>query len=292
MVWCCARCLCCGVSCCCECLSCLTCCDSCRGRRKASKYADDRPVFAPYQGYQPAPAPPSYAPSGFATFEAPTNKGRIHEDSLPAMPSWDNASSRRVEDTSENNHMEMDHLASQTGQATGIVPAGARTDRAGYSQIANQPPSPFENGPAQYRGADMTQASGYDLGAQRHATEDTGYRGYAGVAASTQAYPIHQPYYDSPSLGGGEPPSYRTSPPSEYVPSAQAQMNRLSMPNAAAYKSYSTPQSPPTQWSPTDSTRYAPTTVAGSAYVSPTQVRPPSLLQAGRKPVPGSGREV
>ena len=76
----------------------------------------------PYGGYQPAPAPmaygapqfaPQYAPQ-FATFDDPSRK--IHEDSLPPMPSWDTAAKRRVEDTSDlpphnpNGDLEMGRL--------------------------------------------------------------------------------------------------------------------------------------------------------------------------------------
>ena len=284
------------MSCCCECLSCLRCCDSCQGRRRGNKYADGPPPFAPYQGYQPAPtAPPIYQPSGFATFETPS-KGRIHEDSLPAMPSWDTATSRKVEDQSETNDMEMGHLASQPRYTTGIATNGARTGRDGYSQIADQPSSPFGNGPAAYQGADTTHAYVSDLGTQRLAAQDIGYGGYNSGAAASSSYAQNQ-YSDRP-LYGARPPSYRTSPPSEYGQGSYGQgslppMNRLSMPNAAAYNnSYIAPQSPPAQWSPTESTRYAPTTIAESQHISPTGYRPPSLLQAGRKPVPGSGREV
>lgn len=241
IVWCCARCLCCGLTCCCECISCLSCFS---GRKKQPRYAEGPPPLAPYQGYQPAPAPPRYEPSRFATFDAPS-KGPIHEDSLPAMPSWDTASTRRVEDAPANNDMEMGRLAQH----------GSRTGRGGYSQVSDQPPSPYGNG----RGADMTHAYASDLGAQRQGAEGGGYGGYSSGAAPASPFHEHQPYSDrSPGLGsvsyGGGPPSYRTTPQSEYQ---------------------------------------APTFSApGPMNVSPSQVRPPSLLQVGRRPVPGSGREV
>ncbi|KAK4694362.1 hypothetical protein P7C71_g3212, partial [Lecanoromycetidae sp. Uapishka_2] len=60
----------------------------------------------PYQGYQPANnpnnAPPPYGePARFAQFDAPTGQ-KVTADSLPAMPSWDTAQSRRVEEPGED----------------------------------------------------------------------------------------------------------------------------------------------------------------------------------------------
>jgi hypothetical protein len=275
LVWCCARCLCCGLSCCCECFSCLACCDSCRGRRKSprSKYAEGPPAFAPYQGYQPAPNPPAYEPPKFATFDAPSKNGKIDEDSLPAMPSWDTAASRRIEDTSADEDMEMGSLG------TGAGPQIAHENRGHYSEISDYPASPHGNGPADYRGANMTHLYGSDLGTQRLAAEGTGYPGY-GSGPTAGASHMQGPSYDGPS-------PYRSGAQAGYFQEPQDASFHASSP-APTYHTY-----PPTQpYSPTDSTRYAPTTAIGSMNVSPTQVRPPSLLQVGRKPLPGSGREV
>ncbi|KAA6413151.1 MAG: hypothetical protein FRX48_02895 [Lasallia pustulata] len=97
LLWCLARCLCLGTTSCC---SCLSCCASCCPRRSAppSKHADAQPSLfhpAPYQGYQPAPPPPSYEPPQFARFDA-GNKPASNDDALPHMPSWDTASERKV----------------------------------------------------------------------------------------------------------------------------------------------------------------------------------------------------
>lgn len=93
---------------------CLTlfCCIRCCTRRRRSpggrNRANTASMFnpAPYKGYQPANnpnnAPPPYGePAQFARFDAPSRK-KITEDSLPAMPSWDAAQRKRVEQEGED----------------------------------------------------------------------------------------------------------------------------------------------------------------------------------------------
>lgn len=121
IIWCIARCVCCGLSCCCECCYCLKCCGNCcgccsppKGRRR--KYLDEPyKNLPPDQGYQshdpmstgalpfasrpdpsvksPTANPPQYAQ--FATFDV--SKKDEGEDSLPAMPTWGDSESKRVE---------------------------------------------------------------------------------------------------------------------------------------------------------------------------------------------------
>lgn len=107
VLWCIFSCLCCGISLCTACGKCLTCggccgaCGSSRGRKRDAEYQAMPPTPTPYQGYQPQPGPMMYASHGpqFATFDTGNKRSaNIHEDSLPAMPSWDNAATRRVED--------------------------------------------------------------------------------------------------------------------------------------------------------------------------------------------------
>lgn len=94
---------------------CIRCCTRRRrGPRGGRNRANTASMFnpAPYQGYQPANnpnnAPPPYGePARFAQFDAPSGK-KVTEDSLPAMPSWDAAQSRRVEQEGED--VEMGHL--------------------------------------------------------------------------------------------------------------------------------------------------------------------------------------
>ncbi|KAK3112986.1 hypothetical protein LTR53_010151 [Teratosphaeriaceae sp. CCFEE 6253] len=123
LLWCLFRCLCCGAECCCGCLACCnTCCPSPRGGKRNRNDGYHQQPPPPQPGYQPYPQyqlqpPPLYAAAGgyrgaqTATFDAPSPKSaaaKYNEDALPAMPSWDNAASRRVDD--EDVELEkMDH---------------------------------------------------------------------------------------------------------------------------------------------------------------------------------------
>jgi len=207
------------------------------------------------------------------------------------MPSWDSATSRRVEDHTAHEDMEMGIIGPETGTQV------AHANGGHYNQIPEQPASPYGIGPAEYRDANVTHPYGSDLGAQRLAADDAGYAGYAGYASGAlpgTSYAHGQSYSDrSPRLETSpydEAAPYRSSAQPGYFqqPPDQRESRFPASSPAPTYQTYA-----PTQpYSPTDSTRYAPTTTMGSMHVSPTDVRPPSLLQVGRKPIPGSGREV
>ncbi len=133
VIWCLARCLCCGLSCCCTCFSCLKCCGNCCGccddPGKKHKHLDEPYFPAAFgnakQGYQapggmhdptmmsggagdagwgPGQAPAEPFDDGrpkFATFE--TGPGGlavepkvVNEDALPPMPSWGGAQKRKI----------------------------------------------------------------------------------------------------------------------------------------------------------------------------------------------------
>lgn len=152
IIWCIARCVCCGLSCCCECCYCLKCCGNCcgccdppKGRRR--KYLDEPyKNLPPDQGYQahdpmstgalpfasrPDPTaksptannPPQYAQ--FATFDM--SKKDEGEDSLPAMPTWGEAESKKVEAEAVE-LQDIKKTESNNGQAAplinGMSPAG------------------------------------------------------------------------------------------------------------------------------------------------------------------------
>ena len=270
VIWCCARCLCCGLSCCCDCFTCCGMCQRRGGRR--NRNTEGPPAFAPYQGYQPMPAPPAYQapPPQFATFE-----GKVHEDSLPAMPSWDNAASRRVEDKQDD--MELDHMPAQ---AAGPLASGARASRGSYSQVPQQQHSPYGNGPEPYRNGD---SYGSDLGAQNLSGQNTRY---GGAAPSLQYYDNN--HLTSPTYGGAS---------SRGRPSMPGGFQSYTSQDAGYNSGFQQASSAPAHagYTPSFSTQYAPSTAAPSYhtnYVSPTEGRPPSLLQVGRKPVQNSAREV
>ncbi|RVX71357.1 hypothetical protein B0A52_04931 [Exophiala mesophila] len=284
------NCVCCGArlcSCCCG--GCGSCCGSCcpSGRNKeASKYKDDysRMPATPYGGYQPQPAPApmtyGYPPPAaqFATFDEPSRK--VNEDSLPAMPSWDTATKRRVEDTSipadqpQNGDLEMGRLDSQSQRM-----------RGGYNTVPNAPLSPMSPNPqGDYFQNDSTIHQGYhsDLGMQRiDSQSNTRYDGFQSVPLSPpptyRTDSIAQPSISDKFATGAASPSpadydrqtsYQHHQPSTYAPSttyepAQQDYQQDYQQN---YQPYNSQQ------------QY--------------QTRPPSFLTPGRKPVNGSYREV
>lgn len=102
----------------------------------------------PNQGFQTMPSPMVYQSSApqFATFDAPTKK--VNEDSLPAMPSWDDAQERRVEDTNHEepaqghgDDVEMGRVNSHNQNQQ------QRLGRGGYSQLSHGPASPVGSPP-------------------------------------------------------------------------------------------------------------------------------------------------
>ncbi|KAF9888061.1 hypothetical protein FE257_009326 [Aspergillus nanangensis] len=100
--------------------------------------------------YQPSPAPPMYrGQQQVARFDSPkSSTPKINEDALPAMPTWDNAVNRRVEDKDHHNDaMEMEPLnplnneprrmpsASHHGPGyMGVPPVRTNTSSSFYSE--------------------------------------------------------------------------------------------------------------------------------------------------------------
>ena len=293
VLFCLVQCLCCGVSC-AKMLCC--CCRGCgRGGSKRPQFKDDYRQMppTPYQGYQPTPAPMYQGPHT-ATFDS---SKKINDDSLPAMPSWDTARTHRVEDMSmaEQKHTEDLEMGHMGPQHTGY------NSRSGYNQVPNGPVSPtspihsqqgyFNQPPDSYHS---------DLGAQR--------------MGQTNSYNDFDRAPLSPA------PTYHTNPTSglaatdRFAPGANS-------PSPYQYQNQPT-HSPLYAPSTNLSTRYeqtdynsthhhqsvSPPLMAGgrppsfghgaydhaydSGHISPQNQRPPSLLQIGRKAVPGSNREI
>jgi hypothetical protein len=253
----------------------------------------------PYQGYQ---APMIYQPAApqFATFDA---SKKINEDSLPAMPSWDTAQTRRIEDESQD--MEMKDLEHQApgGQRLGrtdqmYAPVGHEVISSVHSPYANEPQHDYMHG--------AVQPYGSDLGAQ-HLNNNP-------YSHDDQAY-NRAPLSPAPTYSTGPAPTYHTTQPRPPInPNPSYQSDRF----AAGVTS------PPHSggWSPIEntSTRYEPTEYTSQSNYqnvpsSPVQqqqsfqnfggqgrqpsfgppagqARPPSFLQVGRKPVNGSVREL
>ncbi|OJD19001.1 hypothetical protein AJ78_01030 [Emergomyces pasteurianus Ep9510] len=128
-VWGIIACACCGYTCCKGCCACCSCC--CPSSRKKShdrtKYADEHSTYDSQNrhlsaGYQRPPAPPVYDshhsnPTKFAQFDTAHPRTKANDDALPQMPTWDSATTRRVEDTSESYDVEMNRLDPTTGQS-------------------------------------------------------------------------------------------------------------------------------------------------------------------------------
>lgn len=231
---------------------------------------------APYGGYQPAPAPApmtyGYPPPSaqFATFDEPSRK--IHEDSLPAMPSWDTATKRRVEDISippgqpQNGDLEMGRLDSQSQRM-----------RGGYNTVPHAPMSPMSPNPqGDYFQNDTGMSQGYhsDLGMQHMDSQaNARYDGFQSVPLSP-------------------PPTYRSESVAHSNMSDKFAAGAAS-PSPADYDRQSPYQHhQPSTYAP--STTYEPPQQDYQPYNGQQQYqpRPPSFLTPGRKPVNGSYREV
>jgi hypothetical protein len=143
------RCICCGkdLVCCC-----LRCCGS--GSHQKHKHLDSVPP-TPYQNNQYSSQPPpvygnnnnnisNNNPYGNSAFsQTATFEGKVHEDSLPAMPSWETAPTRKIEIQEEPEAHELEKLHSPNGhQSPGsgtISPPARPIPMRDGSNIAQQP---------------------------------------------------------------------------------------------------------------------------------------------------------
>ncbi|KAI1913280.1 hypothetical protein LOZ61_002814 [Ophidiomyces ophidiicola] len=249
-----------------------------------SKYADPPAAYQPpppaSYGFQ-QPAPPVYnspAPNysspvpQYAQFDTPSKP--VNEDALPHMPSWQHASTRRVEDTSQDLEMKNLNPSNTGGQSLGII----GRSHSGYAEVPSQPSSP-RFAPEPYRGAELPSNSvnNSSIGVARtHEYNDQAYRTQSPVHSSGGMYPdASRPY---PRSTTGSPPplagqnSYAQNPYAPYSQHGQQQ---------SGYAAYSapTPSSPPPPFSSTYGD-------------NPAGRNTPGLLQPGRKPVSNSWKDV
>lgn len=179
VVWCIVRCCCCGLSCCCECCYCLKCCGQCCGlcdppRGKRSKYLDE-PFVPPnhdqaYRSHAPMnagfdsmkPTVPQYA-----EFDSGDKKDA---DALPAMPVWDQASSKKV--LIEEESVEMEPLKKPSPvQNSSQMNMAATTPSVSPRAISPYgPPAPMNN-------QNGYMAGGHD-GSGTYGMDQQGYNGY------------------------------------------------------------------------------------------------------------------
>ncbi|KAK3395833.1 hypothetical protein B0T20DRAFT_46194 [Sordaria brevicollis] len=170
--WCIGRCLCCGLSCCCECFRCLQCCGNCCGccdppGSRKHKYLD-APFVPPDQGYKapepmdhgfgnrPAPSysEPSYSkqPSvpQYAEFDV-SKKRQTMGDSLPAMPEWEGAGSKKVlveEEAVELDQLKKPEEKTAAGAGVGAAAAGAAVMTGAAAAIPAAGPGRGTPGPS------------------------------------------------------------------------------------------------------------------------------------------------
>ena len=306
VLFCVARCIFCGVELCSCCVSCFTCCGCCKGggrrRDRPSQFKDDytRMPPTPYQGYQPAPSPMAYggnpAAPQFATFDDPSSRRLLNEDSLPYMPSWDAAAKRRVEDTSappetKNGDLEMGRMRPQSQM------------RGAYNSVPNPALSPHPQQQPDYFHTDTSINHGYnnDLGDQRLLSHNE-HDGFGSVPLSPP--PTYRSNSSAPSLAGDQFIPGAASPnPHDYARSQQIRPQRQPSyqssyapsstryePSHTDYTSDSRRISMPMPFNPSPAPQSHPpySPAAASSYEN----RPPSFLTPGRKPVNGSTREV
>lgn len=265
------------------------------------------PPPPPSNTYRPPPAPPVYRGQQVARFDSPSSPKVANEDALPAMPSWDNAVTRKVEDTSPRDDMEMEPL--NPAQHRARSPASPL-----YADPLRRTPSPARPG---YAMTSPVPVNSYN----------TGYRGYDDQSsysprsptiaspAPFSAYDQQQPYKDyafanpyqsrtgTPATAYSQP--HYTPMPAAVSPAPMTPYAPLRQPSPASFQpslqpsvqppSYTT-QPPYRGMSPTLPTSPPPPFASTPAFTSHEIVndpgRPPSLLQSGRKPVPDSYRDV
>lgn len=218
MVYCIVQIICCGAQC-CFCFASLgrcLCCGCCRnsgGGRRGDNYdpqmknngyvrPSDFNTGYPPQGQYRSQAPPHYGPPATATFESPAKTARYgNEDALPAMPSWSDAQSRRIEDHShEHEDLEMGKL-NNAGQTEPMLPKFESDDFRSA------------NGSSAYGVHNQTGDLGLGAGAGAGAMAAVPYRdNYSrqesygrSTAATPTSYsrPHQQPYGQAPSTAYG-----------------------------------------------------------------------------------------
>lgn len=219
---------------------CFRCC--CRGgRRSRRNRAGTASMFnpAPYMGYQPANnpnnAPPPYGePPRFAQFDAGSHGKSVNEDSLPAMPSWDNAQKKHVEDED----VEMSHLEAPQEKNPMLAPgadastADLSNSRLGYSGGDSHPVGPYgaqEQPPAGYTGPDFGHGAGQpytgpDFTSGLGQGQQTSYSAYT-PSESTKYEPsrVNEPLTLGTTYSNTLPPpspsAQHTGFPQQYAPS-------------------------------------------------------------------------
>ncbi|KAI0505271.1 hypothetical protein F5B22DRAFT_531690 [Xylaria bambusicola] len=224
IVWCIIRCCCCGLSCCCECCYCLKCCGECCGmcdppRGKRSKYLDEPFVppnhdqvyrsHAPMQtGFDTAkPSAPQYA-----EFDTGNKKDA---DALPAMPSWEDANSKKV--LIEEDYVEMEPLkkpeAAPSPSQINVANAPSSTSPRAVSPYG---PPAGTGGTNAYMGTGRNEPGAYGMNQQ-------GYNEYNNQGYDQQ-YPSNG--MNNAAMGAASGPMGRRTPHQDYNAGYDRNMNQ------------------------------------------------------------------
>ncbi|KAF2810519.1 uncharacterized protein BDZ99DRAFT_520584 [Mytilinidion resinicola] len=228
------RCICCGAECAC---CCFRCCGGCcgGGGRKGHKKMNSASAPPPLPGgYQPAfPSTPvnsqyrahntpAFEKPQFATFESSSKP--VNEDALPPMPSWSDATSRKVEEEivpEKPGDVELHNLEHKAGASDSMLAGAAGTPLRSpgrspvpqspyHAESAYSPPSQqyggFAGRPSQpgLRSQDSFRSGQQNGVVDQYGNQQPGYGNRLNSPApGAPAYdPIHQYERDSPRLGG------------------------------------------------------------------------------------------
>lgn len=206
---------------------CLRCCGICGGRRRRGgrNRATTQPSMfnpIPYQaqGYQPANQPP---PPQYAQFDAPSHSygapGKVGADSLPAMPSWEQARSRKVEEAGLED-MEMGKIHGE-----GKGPPMANASSADLSH-----PRP----PMEHQHAAASPYTGPDFGVTPGHAQDTSYGGAAHTGYTGPDFGVGKPAYAA--YPGSESTRYEPSRVNEPQELGTTYSNTLPPPSPGAHQ--------------------------------------------------------
>jgi hypothetical protein len=241
-------------------------------------------------GYRAPPGPPVYRGAQVARFESPTSPPpvKVNEDALPAMPSWNDAVTRRVEDNSHQDTMEMEPLNpahhdyqrvqspgrfNSPGQM-GVPPIRTQTSSPGYFHAS----SPYDD----ERQYNHDSSGPYNQGTI--SPYDRTYNDYSPRSFSQPMPRNPDPYSSQTQYSNMHTAMSPSAEMPRHLPYRQPSPGMSSMPPPPSYRGMSPnpPTSPPPPFSATNP---VPLEVSDPG-------RPPSILQSGRKPVPHSYRDV
>ncbi|KAF2083531.1 hypothetical protein K490DRAFT_69722 [Saccharata proteae CBS 121410] len=185
--------------------------------RRHQRVASPPPTYPNNTPYQSAPPPTYSQPAQYgppvptknvpqvAVFDTPTKSAKINEDALPHMPSWDQATSRRVEEVVESAEPEkpgdvemsrLDTNGQSTGRSTPRTPGMASPMLANRSGTPMRSPggpmrSPMPN-PSRSPGPD-----GFPFPNVQPQQPSPAFMGAGGVGSG----PYHGSYRGAPSPG-------------------------------------------------------------------------------------------